>query len=154
MGLLGCLNRRFVLTLPDNVGGTVEAAGRPRSVPVEYGQTLFHLVRPGDETGGAGRTRTTAQEGSGDRKLSPGSRAIRSPTDGVFYCRPSPDAAPFVQTGQRVRRGQPLGLVEVMKTFNQIVYGGVGLPDEAEVVEICCSDAEEVGAGQVLIIVR
>ena len=41
-----------------------------------------------------------------------------------------------------------------MKTFNQIVYGGGGFPEEATVVEVRCGDAEEVAAGQVLVVVR
>ena len=41
-----------------------------------------------------------------------------------------------------------------MKTFNQILYDGPGVPDEAEVVEVRASDAQEVAAGQVLIVVR
>ena len=77
-----------------------------------------------------------------------------SPTDGTFYRGPAPGTRPFVEPGSRVRAGQPLGLVEVMKTFNQIPYGGPGLPEEAEVVEIRCGDAEEVHAGQVLMFVR
>jgi biotin carboxyl carrier protein len=40
-----------------------------------------------------------------------------------------------------------------MKTFNQIVYGGPGLPEEAEVVEIRCADGAEVSAGQTLMVV-
>ncbi|ANM32047.1 hypothetical protein ABI59_03000 [Acidobacteria bacterium Mor1] len=79
---------------------------------------------------------------------------MRAPTDGVFYRRPSPDAPAFVEAGQRVRGGQPVGLVEVMKTFNQVRYGGDDLPDEAEVVEIRADDGQEVQAGQVLIVVK
>ena len=58
------------------------------------------------------------------------------------------------EVGGRVKRGQPIGLVEVMKTFNQILYDGPGFPDEAEVVEIRAEDAQEVGVGQILIVVR
>ena len=61
---------------------------------------------------------------------------------------------PFVEIGSRVRQGQPVGLVEVMKTFNQIVYGGPGLPAEAEVIEVRSEDGAEIAAGQPLIIVR
>ena len=56
--------------------------------------------------------------------------------------------------GGRLRSGQAVGLVEVMKTFNQILYGGPGLPAEVTVVEIRCEDGDEIQAGQVLIVVR
>jgi biotin carboxyl carrier protein len=53
-----------------------------------------------------------------------------------------------------VRRGDAVGLVEVMKTFNQILYDGPGFPEEAEVVEVRCEDGQEVRVGEVLVVVR
>ena len=47
-----------------------------------------------------------------------------------------------------------LPLLEVMKTFNQIGYGGAGFPEDAEVVEVRVADRDEVRAGQVLVVVR
>ena len=47
-----------------------------------------------------------------------------------------------------------MGLVEVMKTFNQIQYGWPGLPDEAEVIEIRVEEGAEIRAGQILVVVR
>ena len=41
-----------------------------------------------------------------------------------------------------------------MKTFNPIVYGGAGLPDEAEIVEVLVPDEAEVRAGQPLVRVK
>jgi biotin carboxyl carrier protein len=43
-----------------------------------------------------------------------------------------------------------LGLVEIMKCFNQITYGGPGLPERGRVAEILAEDAAEVQFGQVL----
>ena len=80
--------------------------------------------------------------------------AFRAPTDGVFYSRAAPDVPPFVSVGQRIQRGQPVGLIEVMKTFNQILYDGDSLPEQGTVKEIRVSDGEEVSAGQALIVVE
>jgi biotin carboxyl carrier protein len=154
VGRFSSLNRSFTLVLPEGAAGKI-VGGVPgdRRVAVEYGQVLLELapVRSGEDEG-------TVREGSAGSAvaadLAEGTRAVVSPTDGVFYRRPSPDAEAFVEVGSRVRVGQALGLVEVMKTFNQIAYGGPGFPDEAEVVEIRAGDAEEVRAGQVLIVVR
>ena len=33
---------------------------------------------------------------------------------------PSPEAAPFVQVGSKVNAGQPIMIIEAMKTMNQI----------------------------------
>ena len=53
-----------------------------------------------------------------------------------------------------MRRGDAVGLVEVMKTFNRIVFDGPGFPDEARVTEIRVPDGREVHPGQVLVLLR
>jgi acetyl-CoA carboxylase biotin carboxyl carrier protein len=45
---------------------------------------------------------------------------VRAPLVGRFYRSPSPDAAPFVEVGDRVRKGQVLCIIEAMKLMNQI----------------------------------
>ncbi|MBN8737731.1 MAG: acetyl-CoA carboxylase biotin carboxyl carrier protein [Xanthomonadales bacterium] len=51
--------------------------------------------------------------------LPPGS-VVRAPMVGTFYAAASPGAEPFVKVGQQVRIGDPLGVIEAMKMFNQI----------------------------------
>jgi acetyl-CoA carboxylase biotin carboxyl carrier protein len=79
-----------------------------------------------------------------------------SPTlrDFLFYRRPSPDEPNYVAEGDVVKRGQVLGLVEVIKCFNQIIYGGDGFPDEASVVRIVPEDAGEVKFNRPLIVLE
>ena len=48
------------------------------------------------------------------------SRTIKSPMPGTFYRRPSPDEDEFVSEGDRVSSGDVVGLVEVMKNFNEV----------------------------------
>ncbi len=155
IGSLEHLNRRFSLLLPEGAAGVVRGPlPRDRAVAVEFAEPLFVLAPIATGSGAtvendAGRLGHPADSG-----LAPGTWAVVSPTDGTFYRRASADAAPFVDVGGRVRGGQPVGLVEVMKTFNQVLYGGPGFPEEAEVVEVRCGDGEEVRAGQVLVVVR
>ena len=123
--------------------------GNARVEAVAYGQLLFRLGAPQDVSG------RVAAAGPRDTSGVPrGAVGVTAPPDGVFSGRPSPAAPPFVEIGSRVRAGQPVGLVEVMKTFNQIVYGGPGQPEQAEVLEIRCEDGEEVCAGQLLVVLR
>lgn len=74
---------------------------------------------------------------------------ITSPIVGTYYRAPSPDAAPFVEVGQIVEKGQVLCIVEAMKLMNEI---------EAEyrckVVKICKENAEPVEFGAALFIVE
>ena len=45
---------------------------------------------------------------------------ITSPFVGTFYRSPSPDAAPFVDVGTRIKKGQAICIVEAMKLMNEI----------------------------------
>lgn len=45
---------------------------------------------------------------------------IPSPMVGTFYRSPSPDAAPFVEVGSRVKAGQVVCIIEAMKVMNEI----------------------------------
>ena len=45
---------------------------------------------------------------------------VTSPFVGTFYKTPSPDAKPYVEVGQTVKKGQTLCIVEAMKLMNEI----------------------------------
>ncbi|TAN05995.1 MAG: acetyl-CoA carboxylase biotin carboxyl carrier protein [Rhodanobacteraceae bacterium] len=51
--------------------------------------------------------------------LPPGT-VVRSPMVGTFYASATPGGAPFVKIGQPVKVGDPLGVIEAMKMFNQL----------------------------------
>jgi len=75
--------------------------------------------------------------------------AVTSPIVGTFYRAPAPDAAPYVEVGQVVEKGQVLCIVEAMKLMNEI---------EAEyrckIVRICKENAQPVEYGDQLFIVE
>lgn len=50
----------------------------------------------------------------------PEGNTVKSPLVGTFYSASSPDAAPYVQVGDVVSKGQVLGIVEAMKLMNEI----------------------------------
>ena len=74
---------------------------------------------------------------------------INSPIVGTSYRAASPEAAPFVEEGQVVEKGQVLCLVEAMKLFNEI---------EAEfkckIVKVCMENAQPVEFGQPLFVIQ
>lgn len=147
VGTLVQLGRRFELIVPEGVAGRVAMEGRPHDgTPLEYGQTLFGLTPMTSLSDSK-----IPAAGEAPAASSGGILVVSSPTDGVFYRAPALDAKPYVNAGDRVTTGQPVGLIEVMKTFNPIAYGGAGLPDEAEVVDIVAADGQEVRAGQALV---
>jgi acetyl-CoA carboxylase biotin carboxyl carrier protein len=73
-------------------------------------------------------------------------KTIKSPMPGTFYRRPSPDDDPFVNEGDRVSSGDVVGLVEVMKSFNEIKSNQEGVI-ESFLVE----NEDAVEAGQDLV---
>ena len=140
-GSLERLRERVALVVPDGVTGAVELAGaRDLKAAVGYGDVLF-AVRP---------TIAGPTPEAGETSRAKG-HAVVAPTDGVFYRSPSAGAKAFVAPGDKVRRGQAIGLIEVMKTFSPIVYGGGTLPEQAQVVALLAADGEEVRAGQPLV---
>ena len=74
---------------------------------------------------------------------------VTSPIVGTFYRAPAPDAAPYVEVGQVVEKGQTLCIVEAMKLMNEI---------EAEyrckIVKISRENAEPVEYNDTLFIVE
>lgn len=50
----------------------------------------------------------------------PNANYAKSPFVGTFYRTPSPDAKPYVELGQTVKKGQTLCIVEAMKLMNEI----------------------------------
>lgn len=151
IGRLTILNERHELRLPAGIAGRVEGdALQPAEVAVEFGQTLFRLqpVEAGQDVAAGEAAAAQADD------VEPGLLALRAPSHGVFYLRPSPQEPPFVAVGQRVSLGATIGLIEVMKTFNPIQFEGVGWPDEAEIVELRAGEGQEVLSGDILIVAK
>jgi acetyl-CoA carboxylase biotin carboxyl carrier protein len=74
---------------------------------------------------------------------------VKSPMVGTAYLRPSPDTAPFVEVGARVKTGDKLLLVEAMKTFNEILA-----PRDGTVTGILVEDGQPVEYGQPLLVIE
>lgn len=70
---------------------------------------------------------------------------VKSPLVGTFYSASSPDAAPYVQVGDTVKKGQVLGIVEAMKLMNEIESDFDG-----KVAEIYVENGQAVEYGQPL----
>lgn len=75
----------------------------------------------------------------------PVGNVVESPLVGTFYAAPAEDAESFVKVGDRVEKGQTLGIVEAMKLMNEIEsdYSGT-------VTEILVNNQEGVEYGQPL----
>jgi acetyl-CoA carboxylase biotin carboxyl carrier protein len=78
-----------------------------------------------------------------------GLRYVTSPFVGTFYRAPGPEAASFVEPGQRVRKGQTLCIVEAMKLMNELEA-----EYECVIVECLAQNGRPVEYGERLFSVR
>jgi acetyl-CoA carboxylase biotin carboxyl carrier protein len=85
--------------------------------------------------------------GTVDPSKHPG--VVTSPMVGTCYRAPEPGARPFVEVGARVRAGDPLLIVEAMKTMNQIPA-----PRAGTVIQILIEDGHPVEFGEPLMIIE
>ena len=70
---------------------------------------------------------------------------VTSPLVGTFYAAPSQDLPPYVQVGDKVKKGQVLAIVEAMKLMNEIESDFDG-----EIAEIYVENGQPVEYGQKL----
>ncbi len=70
---------------------------------------------------------------------------VTSPFVGTFYRSPSPDSAPFVDVGTRIKKGQVLCIVEAMKLMNEIES-----EIEGSIVQLLVENGQAVEYGEPL----
>ena len=59
---------------------------------------------------------------------------VNAPLVGTFYARPGEDEAPFVNLGDRVKKGQVLCILEAMKVMNEIKADRNGVVQEIKAI--------------------
>lgn len=73
---------------------------------------------------------------------------VTSPIVGTFYRSPSPDADPYVEEGDLVKKGQVLCIVEAMKLMNEIES-----ETDGRIVKILAESTKPVEFGQALFLI-
>ncbi|MCI0547256.1 MAG: acetyl-CoA carboxylase biotin carboxyl carrier protein [Candidatus Rokubacteria bacterium] len=119
---------------------------------VARGDTRVRIVR--EHPGGGAAVRMAPAV---DSLASQPERAIEAETDlvrleapmvGTFYRAPSPEAAPFVNEGDRVKQGQVVCIIEAMKLMNEIEAKLAG-----RIAKILVDNAQPVEYGQPLLLI-
>ena len=79
----------------------------------------------------------------------PEGRTIKAPMVGVFYAAASPEANPFVKTGDTVKKGDVIMIIESMKLMNEVQseFNGV-------VEKILVSNGQAVEFDQPIMIIK
>lgn len=153
IGRLRVLNSYHDLYLPENVQGKVIVdESRDRILPVDYGQELFRL-NP-EQLVNRGKKAVDDEHKDAMAADRDEGYVVSAFTTGIFYRKPSPDAPPFVEVGQQIEKGKALGLIEVMKTFNRIIFHGTDKADVGKVKKVYVEDSQEVKSGQPLFLIE
>jgi acetyl-CoA carboxylase biotin carboxyl carrier protein len=74
---------------------------------------------------------------------------VLSPLPGIFYRRPAPEKPPYKEDGDRVARGDVIGLVEVMKQFTEIRADTSG-----KIVRFLVDNEAPVESGQAVLLIE
>lgn len=74
---------------------------------------------------------------------------VASPMSGTFYHCPAPGEPPFCREGDRVKKGQTVGIIEAMKLMNEIEAEVSGV-----VVKFLADNGTAVSPGQPLLIIK
>ncbi|MEN8223489.1 MAG: biotin/lipoyl-containing protein [Acidobacteriota bacterium] len=150
IGNLFILGLRFVLTLPQNISGIVDTGENNLQIfPVGYKTPILSLSSDIEkqEKKSSEKLKKNNDRGQSNEMI------ITAFTTGIFYTRPSPDSPPYISPGSIIHKGNVLGLIEVMKSFNQIVFTGDGKNESGKVLKIVAEDSSEVSFGDPLVII-
>ncbi len=104
---------------------------------------------PAKGPGKLARSAISAPAPVGTLELQPNQKLIESPMVGTFYRASAPDAAPLVEEGTHVRKGQALCIIEAMKMMNEIETDMDG-----RVVRVLAENGQPVEYGQPLMVLE
>lgn len=120
-------------------GGVIEAAPRVRNAPALPAAPVKSV---------APAVAVAAPAVAASEVLQEGEIALRSPMLGSFYRSPSPGAPAFVEVGQKVKAGDTVGVIEVMKLFNTLSASASGT-----VVRIAVENGGLVEFNQIVMVI-
>lgn len=112
----------------------------PMPVPMMSGAAPVQAA-PSIENTLAASEASMAEEVSG--------KIVKSPIVGTFYSAPSPDKPPFVKTGDEVKKGDVIMIIESMKLMNEIQSDFDGV-----VEQILVSDGQAVEFDQPIMVIK
>ncbi len=141
------LIRELAQLLEETGLGEIEIEDGDRRLRVARPQTVSvpAVATPAARPAGVGAE--SEESAAPDLSAHPG--AVTSPMVGTVFRAPEPGAEPFINVGDRVRRGQTLLVIEAMKTFNEIAA-----PNDGTVSQILVENASPVEFGEVLLVLE
>lgn len=132
-------------------------------IEIKEGEESVRIIRQGHNFAPAGVPATAStvasapafkpagavESSAGEPAAAPPRKVLKSPMVGTFYRAASPGAKPLVDVGQSVSIGDPIGIIEAMKMFNQVEADQNGV-----IVEVLVEDGQPVEYDQPLFVLK
>ena len=117
---------------------------------IEYtsGSTTVRVVSDLSPVVVSGRVRQPSLPSVGTEKTVDGT-PVKAPIMGVYYRSPSPGEPAFVEFGDHVAVGDPIGTIEAMKVFSEVTSEVAGV-----IIAIPAENGKLVHAGDSLIVIE
>ncbi len=125
------------------------SAESPASQPIQLEQTTAEKATTSVAKEVPKSTAAPVESDKPEDTVEEGLVPIAASVVSVFYRRPSPDEAPFVEVGSEVKEDSVVCLLEVMKCYRSVIAGV-----EGRVEKICVENAQLVEPGTTLFLIR
>ena len=127
----------LIKKLKDNELGSIKVTNKTNSIEIT------NAISSSLQNVQQSTSKSLAQNSQPDESLN--ILSIDSPMVGIIYMTPKPSSPPFVKSGQKVKKGDTICLIEAMKTFNEIKSDKDGV-----IKSILVKNGEAVEFGQPL----
>ena len=118
-------------------------------IEIEQNDIRVRVAKGGTMVAANLATPASAVETKSSDDAGPDVDAVKSPMVGTVYMAPAPGAAKFISVGKTVAKGDPLLIVEAMKTMNQIPS-----PKAGKVTAILVEDGQPVEYDEPLVVIE
>lgn len=96
----------------EDIGAKIVIKGRPLPPPSQPVYAAPMAAQTPEAVSIKAETKPVEQAPEGE--------TVKAPIVGTYYSAPAPDKPPFVQVGQKVKRGDIIMIIESMKIMNEI----------------------------------
>ena len=121
-------------------------AGAATRMKLTTGNFTLELEKGGSATPCAAPAAPVPAPDLREEAAAPQGPCVTAPLVGTFYTAPQPGAEPFVRPGQKVKKGQTVGLLEAMKMMSE-----VQAPCDCVIEEVLAQDGTLVSFGEPLV---
>ena len=128
----------LIKKLKDENLGSLKFSNKTSSIEISNSSGSVQIAQSPVSSQSQNVSNTTINESSS-------MQSIDSPMVGIIYLTPKPSSPPFVKSGQKIKKGDTICLIEAMKTFNEIKSDKDGV-----VKSILVKNGEAVEFGQPL----